>query len=45
MMESIRFFLFLYDYIWEYFLFRAVTRANPGSRTTNPFETPVVVFY
>jgi len=23
-------------------LFRAVTRANPGSRTTNPFETPVV---
>jgi hypothetical protein len=25
-------------------LFRAVTRANPGSRTTNPFETPVVYF-
>jgi hypothetical protein len=25
-------------------LFRAVTRANPGSRTTNPFETAVVYF-
>lgn len=25
-------------------MFRAVTRANPGSRTTNPFETPVVYF-
>jgi hypothetical protein len=25
-------------------LFRAVTRANPESRTTNPFETPVVYF-